>query len=119
MATNGDMPSDEESLPGSPPFEATNGLGNNEIEEEEPLEEPLEKPKSALKKTPRVEALPQIVRPELPEQPDPEDLDVSLLTPLSPEIIARHKYWNYRACGAWKIDSGESYIRCSDCQIQE
>ncbi len=93
MATNGDM-SDEDSLPGSPGFEAINGHDNEQIEEE-----PLDKPKSALKKSPRPEPVPAIARPELPEQPDPENLDVSTLTPLSPEIIARQATINIGTIG--------------------
>ena len=95
MAMNGDMPSDEDSLSGSPPFEATNGVDNDDIEDEEPLE----KPKSALKRVPKLEPTPQTVRPALPEQPDPENLDVSLLTPLSPEIIARQATINIGTIG--------------------
>ena len=94
MATNGDMPSDDDSLPGSPPFEATNG-NEDEIEEEELLT----KPKSALKKSPKPEPAPHIVRPELPEQPDPETLNVSELTPLTPEIIARQATINIGTIG--------------------
>ena len=96
MATNGDMPSDEDSLPGSPPFEATNGHGDD-IEEED--EEPLQKPKSAMKKPPKPEPIAQVARPELPEQPDPENLDVTQLTPLSPEIIARQATINIGTIG--------------------
>ena len=94
MATNGDMPSDEDSLPGSPPFEAVNG-NDDDIEDEEPLQ----KYKSALKKTTKSEVIPQIVKPELPEQPDPEDLVISELTPLSPEIIARQATINIGTIG--------------------
>lgn len=93
MATNGDMPSDEESLPGSPAFEATNGFDNDDIEES------LDKPKSALKKSTRSGPIPEITRPDLPEQPDPENLDVSILTPLSPEIIARQATINIGTIG--------------------
>src|ERR1700761_3770719 len=57
--------------------------GDSEVEE---TSIPL---KSALKK-PTEPAVP-IVRPELPPQPDPKDLDFSTLTPLSPEIIARQQ----------------------------
>lgn len=96
MATNGDMPSDEESIPGTPPFEGANGDEAQDIEEEEPLDKPL---KSAMKKTPAPEPLPEIKRPELPEQPDPEDLDVSSLTPLSPEIISRQATINIGTIG--------------------
>ena len=94
MATNGDLPSDDDSLPGSPPFEATNGH-DDEIEDEEPLQ----KLKSALKKTSKPEPPLQISRPELPEQPDPENLVISELTPLSPEIIARQATINIGTIG--------------------
>jgi len=94
MATNGDMPSDEDSLPGSPPFEAANG-NDDDIEDEEPLQ----KPKPALKKPSKPEPIPQVARPELPEQPDPENLDISQLTPLSPEIIARQATINIGTIG--------------------
>lgn len=76
---NGDMPSEEESGPDSPQLD---GQDNDEVGEQDPLDQP----KSVLKKS---EPLPEIKRPELPEQPDPSDLDTSTLTPLSPEIIAR------------------------------
>ena len=89
MATNGEMPSDEESGADSPEVHATDG--HDEIEEE-----PLEQPKSALKKS---EPVPEVKRPELPEQPDPKDLDVSKLTPLSPEIIARQATINIGTIG--------------------
>jgi translation initiation factor 2 subunit 3 len=88
MATNGDF-SDEGSQPGSPLLDAHNARG--EVEDQEPLEE--EKPvKSAMKK-PSAPA-PQHVRPELPEQPEPSTLDLSKLTPLSPEIICRQATQN-------------------------
>lgn len=77
--SNGDMPSEDESGPESPQFD---GQDNDEVEEQDTLDQP----KSVLKKS---EPLPEIKRPELPEQPDPQDLDTSTLTPLSPEIIAR------------------------------
>jgi len=93
MASNGDF-SDDDSLPGSPGFEAANGHDNDDVEEE-----PLDKPKSALKKTARPEPTPVIARPELPEQPDLETLDVSVLTPLSPEIIARQATINIGTIG--------------------
>jgi translation initiation factor 2 subunit 3 len=92
MATNGDF-SDDESPPGSPGLEETNNLDKEEIEE------PVEKPKSALKKTPAVAPLPEVKRPELPPQPDPENLDISVLTPLSPEIIARQATINIGTIG--------------------
>ncbi len=95
MATNGDMPSDDESLPGSPSFEATNGHNNEDIEEEELLDQA----KSALKKSSRLDPVAEVKRPELPEQPEPESLDLSVLTPLSPEIIARQATINIGTIG--------------------
>ena len=95
MASNGDLPSEEESGPESPPFEATNGP-DEDFEEDD---EPLQKPKSALKKTTKQEPIPQPLRPELPEQPDPSTIDVSELTPLSPEIIARQATINIGTIG--------------------
>lgn len=89
MATNGDMPSEEESEPESPQFK---GQDNDEVEEQETLD----RQKSALKKS---EPLPEIKRPELPEQPEPSDLDTSALTPLSPEIICRQATINIGTIG--------------------
>lgn len=94
MAANGDMPSDDDSLPGSPTIEATNGYDNDDVEEET-----LVKPKSVLKSTVRPEPILEVPRPQLPEQPDPEDLDISALTPLSPEIIARQATINIGTIG--------------------
>ena len=88
------MPSDDESLPGSPSFEATNGHDNEDIEEEL-----LDQAKSALKKTSRLDPVAEVKRPELPEQPDAESLDLSVLTPLSPEIIARQATINIGTIG--------------------
>ena len=97
MATNGDMPSDEESVTGSPTFDAADGPEAEDLEEyEEPLEKPL---KSALKKVPMPDPGPEVKRPELPEQPDPKDLDTSSLTPLTPEIIARQATINIGTIG--------------------
>jgi translation initiation factor 2 subunit 3 len=89
MATNGDMPSEEESEPESPQLK---GQDNDDVEEQETLNQP----KSVLKKS---EPLPEIKRPELPEQPEPEDLDTSALTPLSPEIICRQATINIGTIG--------------------
>lgn len=94
MATNGDMPSDDDSLPGSPALDASNGYDNEDVEDEI-----LDKPKSALKKSSRSEPMVEVTRPDLPEQPDPEGLDVSTLTPLSPEIIARQATINIGTIG--------------------
>jgi translation initiation factor 2 subunit 3 len=38
-------------------------------------------------------------RPWLPEQPDPTTLDLSALTPLSPEVIARQATQNIGTIG--------------------
>ena len=94
MATNGDMPSDEDSIPGSPPFEATNGH-EDEVEEEELTQ----KTKSVMKPATKAEPPPPVVRPKLPEQPDPKDLDVAALNPLSPVIIARQATINIGTIG--------------------
>lgn len=69
----------------------------DEVEEEQEEVEPV-KPKSALKK-PSQPVAPQAARPLLPEQPDPKDLDVSKLTPLSPEIISRQATVNIGTIG--------------------
>ena len=86
MATNGDLSSDEESVPGSPTYEGTNG---HSAPTETVAEDALEKPKSALKKTTIIEPTPPAPKPELPEQPDPATINFADLPPLSPEIIAR------------------------------
>lgn len=59
-----------------------------------------EKPvKSALKKSTAKEAAPVVVRPILPPQTDPKDLDVKSLNPLTPEIIARQATINIGTIG--------------------
>lgn len=91
MATNGDDFSDDEfSQPGTPPRD------ENDASEPEEVNQPL---KSALKKGTAVAPEPSITRPPLPEQPDPKDLDISKLTPLSPEIIARQATINIGTIG--------------------
>ncbi|KAF2499429.1 hypothetical protein BU16DRAFT_503556 [Lophium mytilinum] len=67
------------------------------LQDSEP-EEVEVKPKSALKKSshqPKEEEK----RPELPEQPEPKDLDLTTLTPLSPEIISRQATINIGTIG--------------------
>ena len=92
MATNGDF-SDDDSQPGSTgPEEVQDG-------ERDEVEDAPEKPKSALKKSTPLESVPEIQRPPLPEQPDPDDLDLSELTPLSPEIISRQATINIGTIG--------------------
>ena len=89
MATNGDFSDDELSQPGTPPGD------ENDVEE---VEETSEVPKSALKKTTAISE-PQVQRPKLPEQPEPQDLDIPKLTPLSPEIICRQATINIGTIG--------------------
>lgn len=102
MATNGDL-TDEESAPGSPGLDPTRDLDGHDDHDghDNHEEEPEEKPerKSALKNTARPPPPPEVARPELPPQPDPADLDVAALTPLSPEIIARQATINIGTIG--------------------
>lgn len=85
---NGDYPEDESS-------------GQSDIDEvEKPENVRLDKPtKSALKKN--TQAIPTISapRPELPEQPNFDELDVKTLTPLSEPIIARQATINIGTIG--------------------
>ena len=92
MATNGDF-SDDESHPGSPVPEEV------QSSEHDGVEDAPEKLKSALKK-PALEPLAEVKRPlNLPEQPDADDLDLSSLSPLSPEIISRQATINIGTIG--------------------
>ena len=93
MATNGDFSSDDESPPPSPGLKA-----DDENEEQQEQRGPAPMPRSALKKSNAVAAA-QASRPELPEQPDPDKLDVASLTPLSPEIICRQATINIGTIG--------------------
>jgi translation initiation factor 2 subunit 3 len=93
MAANGNY-SEEESPPGSPALEPQNDVDDVEDHMEEKQER-----RSALKKTARTVPPPQTLRTELPEQPDPKDLDISKLTPLSPEIISRQATINIGTIG--------------------
>lgn len=97
MATNGDYPSDDESPPQSPAQKPQDTGDNGDIEAVRP-KGPAAAPRSALKKTNQAAAA-AAARPPLPEQPDPKDLDVSSLTPLSPEIIARQATINIGTIG--------------------
>jgi len=137
MAANGDFSDEDLSQAGSPVVEAQNG---QDFDDQEPLDQPK---KSAMKKS-APEPKPQ--RPELPPQSDPATLDVSTLTPLTPEVIARqatinigtighvaHGTFSMRlaslSCGRWhdvNVRSlyrqeyrRKSYLRCPDCAIQE
>lgn len=110
MATNGDF-SDEESQPGSPML---NTNGQEDIEEQEPLDQPQEKKpsKSALKKS----GAPQPKRPELPEQPNPDTLDLTTLTPLTPDIIARQATINIGTIG--HVAHGKSTVVKAISEVQ-
>jgi len=90
---NGDMPpsDSEDSLPGSPAPEL-NGDDDQEVAKENP-----NKLKSALRKA--AEPVAEVSRPELPEQPEPSTLNISELTPLTPEIIARQATINIGTIG--------------------
>ena len=91
MATNGDLSDDEFSHPGTPPGD------ENEIDE---VEETNQTPKSALKRNSTAQIIETPVsRPVLPEQPDPKDLKIETLTPLSPEIISRQATINIGTIG--------------------
>lgn len=118
MATNGDF-SDDESQPGSPIMDDANEL--DDVEDQEPLEEAedeaelQEKPlQSALKKA-FAPTLPH-ERPNLPEQPDPESLDLSILTPLTPEIIARQATINIGTIG--HVAHGKSTVVKAISEVQ-
>ena len=94
MATNGDLPpSDDESPPQSPGIEP-----QPDDAPEQQQKGPAPMPKSAMKKT-NAAAAAQAARPELPEQPDPQNLDVKSLNPLSPEIICRQATINIGTIG--------------------
>lgn len=98
MAANGDrygndLDSDSGSEPGSPGLDAQNDFDDNVPEiEAKPV-------KSALKKSTAKEPVPAVVRPALPPQTEPKDLDVKSLNPLTPEIIARQATINIGTIG--------------------
>ena len=137
MAANGDFSDEDLSQAGSPVVEPQNG---QDFDDQEPLDQPK---KSAMKKS-APEPKPQ--KPELPPQSDPSTLDVSSLTPLTPEVIARQATINIGTIGhvahgtsskrlaffacAWWCDINlrslyrqeyrrKSYLRSPDCAIQE
>jgi translation initiation factor 2 subunit 3 len=98
MATQGDkygndMELESGSEPGSPTLEATRDIEDNDNVPEAPLKPSLKKPSAAKDQAPAV------VRPTLPPQTDPKDLDVKSLTPLTPEIIARQATINIGTIG--------------------
>ncbi|KAL1894434.1 eukaryotic translation initiation factor 2 subunit gamma [Sporothrix stenoceras] len=95
MASNGDkydpeVESDSDSNPGSP------GLDPQDASDNEIDEKPL---KSAMKKSHAPIPDPTVAKPYLPPQTDPKDLDVSTLSPLTPEIIARQATVNIGTIG--------------------
>ncbi|KAL9614786.1 MAG: hypothetical protein Q9167_000777 [Letrouitia subvulpina] len=94
MANDEGILSDEESLSDSQPFEGTSAHDDEVEEEDSP-----DKLKPALKKTSKPDPQIEVVRPELPEQPDPKNLNLSSLTPLSPEIISRQATINIGTIG--------------------
>ncbi|KAI5303888.1 eukaryotic translation initiation factor 2 subunit gamma [Ascosphaera pollenicola] len=98
MAATSDY-SDEGSRPGSPDPVADSSLNAPQVDGATENEKPL---KPALKKTsnaPPSFAEPKQSKPELPTQPDPETLDLSTLSPLTPEIIARQATINIGTIG--------------------
>lgn len=93
MAENGDYSSDEE--PQSPGLEPQ---PDDDTTVGDKPKGPAPGLKSALKKTTAAAAA-TASRPVLPEQPDPANLDVASLTPLSPEIICRQATINIGTIG--------------------
>ena len=87
MASNGDKFGNDVPESGSD-HESQDSESDNEI-----LDQPL---KSSLKKS---EPVVPVAKPHLPPQTDPKDLDVSSLTPLTPEIIARQATINIGTIG--------------------
>lgn len=99
MATNGDF-SDEDFQPGSAMVDAdgaADGAGED-FDDQEPLDKEEKPLKSAMKKS-SIHPLPQQTRPQLPEQPEPDSINFSMLTPLSPEIISRQATQNIGTIG--------------------
>lgn len=91
---------DENEIPtnGTYSDDESNDSGGSDIEEVSNVVE--DKPRSALKKRAQAAApIAAVARPELPPQPEPQDLDISKLTPLSPEIIARQATINIGTIG--------------------
>ncbi|KAL1958755.1 hypothetical protein VTO42DRAFT_3874 [Malbranchea cinnamomea] len=101
MAPTSDY-SDDESHPGSPVLNNANGE-QPDVEDQQPLDQQKDEQKDemSLKGVLKRSSEPpsQDKKPELPPQPDPETLDFSALTPLSPEIIARQATINIGTIG--------------------
>ena len=103
MVTNGDYPSEEESPPQSPTQEPQEGQDVQDAPLDDDQQEarpkgPAPAPKSALKKG-MAAAAAHAAKPELPEQPDPATLDLTKLSPISPEIISRQATINIGTIG--------------------
>ena len=115
VTANGDF-SEDESV-GSPVLDAETNPPAGEVEDEQPLEEKRPPKKSAMKKMGE-ERLPPppTKRPELPEQPDPATLDLSKLTPLTPEIIARQATINIGTIG--HVAHGKSTVVKAISEVQ-
>ncbi|EOD45226.1 HR1 repeat rho-binding protein [Neofusicoccum parvum] len=73
-------------------------LQDSEVEETKEPQTDAKPGKSALKK-PSAPPAPAVQRPELPPQPDPKDLDVGSLNPLTDYIIARQATINIGTIG--------------------
>lgn len=58
-----------------------------------------QQPQSILKNPIAAAAVPAVERPPLPPQTDPKDLDISTLSPTTPEIIARQATINIGTIG--------------------
>lgn len=110
--------SEEDSLPGSP-VQNANG-GQEDVPEQESLDQPQQTEKrprkSAMKKKSDAPPLPEVKRPELPEQPDPTTLDLSTLNPLTPEIIARQATINIGTIG--HVAHGKSTVVKAISEVQ-
>ena len=103
MAVNGDVHSDDETVNRSDAFELEEEEDHDSPSEHEQDENGIEtnKPTMSILRQPKE-------KPPLPEQPDPQDLDVASLTPLSPEIICRQATINIGTIG--HVAHGKSTI---------
>ena len=87
---------EEDNIDGDGGHEDEDGGINGETEKSG-LKSALKKPSSSTQATEPV--APPAPKKELPPQPNPEDLNLSTLTPLSPEIIARQATINIGTIG--------------------